>query len=71
MAAVNKWMGALRERMEAKGTVGSLRAAAKKRGLIKGDESLSMADLSKLEKSEGLKKKVVAARNMMRASKGR
>ena len=68
----SKWMGALRERMEAKGSVGSLRAVAKKRGLIKGDESLSFSDLNALGKGAGssLAKKVNAARNMMKASKG-
>lgn len=32
---------------------GSLRQTAKRKGLIKGDEKLSQADLDKLEKSGG------------------
>lgn len=34
---------------------GSLRATAKREGLIKGDEKLSKADLDKLEKSKSPK----------------
>jgi hypothetical protein len=50
---------------------GSLRAAAKRRGLIKGDEQLSKADLLKLEKggSPTMKRRVALARTLKKLRK--
>lgn len=66
---VKKWIGPMRKRMEKKGTVGSLRAIAQRRGLLasKGD-SLTCSDIAKLKKSSDPKivKKATAAGNMMK-----
>jgi hypothetical protein len=43
-----KWM----QKTKNKATEGSLRAAAKRRGLIKGNEKLTASDLSTLSKSK-------------------
>ena len=43
-----KWM----QKTKNKATEGSLRAAAKRRGLIKGDEKLTASDLATLSKSK-------------------
>lgn len=72
MAGPTKWMSALRERMEKKGTTGALREAAMKMGLLKGKgDTLSMKDLSRMEAhgSAMMKKRVMAAHNMMKAGK--
>jgi hypothetical protein len=50
---------------------GALRATAKKKGLVKGDEPLSGADLKKLAKSGGpkTKKRVALARTLKKMRK--
>ena len=74
-AKVNKWMQGLKERMEKKGTTGSLRAIAKKRGLLKDEkDTLTTADANvliasaKKEKNTKLLRKALAAKNMMKSS---
>lgn len=67
MAGATKWIAAAKERMERKGTVGSLRAIAKRRGLLESaTDTLSKSDLSKLSKgaSSSLRKKLQFARNV-------
>lgn len=65
-----KWIQEARERMERKGTVGSLRRIAKREGLIKGSEKLSSSDLSKLARkaektgNTALARKVNFAKNV-------
>ncbi len=49
MAGKKKWIGPARSRMERKGTVGSLRAIAQKKGLLSGPEdTLTEQDLDRL-----------------------
>lgn len=52
---------------------GSLRATAKRDGLIKGDEKLSKADLNKLEKSKSQKtrKRAQFAETLGKMKKGK
>ena len=72
-----KWMGKARAGMEKRGTVGSLRAIAKKRGLLSGkDDKLTADDLKTLMaaarrmKDTALMRKVMQAANMMGAKIG-
>jgi len=83
--AEKRWMGPARARMESKGTTGSLRAIAQKRGLLSGEkDTLTEQDLSRLAKAaskmkgkdgkltaEGLAlmRKVNFARNALKAKK--
>ena len=83
--AEKRWMGPMKARMERKGAVGSLRAIAQRRGLLKGEkDTLTEADLNSLAvaarkmkgkdgklTAEGLEltQKVNAARKMMAAKK--
>jgi len=82
--AVKKWMGPEAARQEKAGTAGSLRAIAQRRGLIKGEETLTEADLNTLANAarkmkgkdgklspQGLEliRKVGFARNAMKAKK--
>lgn len=67
-----RWMGAARKRMERKGTTGSLRAIAQRRGLLSGkDDNLNESDIRTLYSSAQrsgdtkLIRKVVQAANMM------
>jgi len=47
--ATKRWMGPVAAKMESKGTTGSLRAIAQRRGLLKGGEdTLTAQDLSRL-----------------------
>lgn len=83
--AEKRWMGPAAAKMERKGTTGSLRAIAQKRGLLSGDkDALTEQDLGRLAKAaskmkgkdgkltaEGLAlmRKVNFARNAMRTKK--
>ncbi len=70
-----KWMQAARKRMKRKGTTGSLRAIAQKRGLVKGEkDKLTASDLRTLHSSAtksgntALMKKVQFAASAMKVS---
>jgi hypothetical protein len=67
-----KWMAGMKRRMVARGTVGSLRAAAQRRGMLSGKEDMltggdldRLGSIAKKTKNTALARKVNAARNMM------
>ena len=67
-----RWMASARSRMERKGTTGSLRAIAQRRGLISGkDDKLTPSDVRTLftsaQRSHDIKllRKALQAANMM------
>jgi len=73
MAQVEKWMGPARERMERKGTAGSLREIARRRGMLAGKkENLTCGDIASLKASAKrsgdtkLMRKATMAGNMMK-----
>lgn len=69
---MRKWIQKAVRRMERKGTKGSLRAYAQRRGIIKKGERLNASALTKLNRiaertgNTALKKKVNFARNIMK-----
>lgn len=70
--AVKKWMQPARRRMERKGTVGSLRETAQRKGLLAGKgDTLTCGDIAKLKKSKdpAIVKKATMAGNMMKCGK--